>query len=81
MTPHQTLIQEIKERAKKLVDDNYPNASAKAYLYTENAMLIGASIVMEKETEKIPGETDDGWNRIFDMEYERQSRINIPVSS
>ncbi len=45
------IIQEIKIRAQYFVNENIKKPKEADYLFTEQAMLIGASIVFEKQAE------------------------------
>jgi hypothetical protein len=45
------LQRRIKERARLFVIDNLRNPTASDFLYTENAMMIGASIQTEVQME------------------------------
>ncbi len=42
------VIKEIKERARLFVYDNFANPTVSDFLIVESAMLIGASIAIEK---------------------------------
>ena len=57
---NESIIIEIKRRAKLFVDDNFTNPSPSDYLVIETAMMIGASITLQGDEEKeAPSNIDD----------------------
>jgi hypothetical protein len=51
------IIQEIKRRARVYAEDNLRFPDSRDYLMIENAMLIGASVVLENGgPDPVPGE-------------------------